>query len=170
MHVSATPPVPMPTLRRWLRPRLPAVEQLRLGINADLAGVGPIQLPEALLAGSGSALPHLPHQPLPLTVLSLGWRGVVHFTPRSLAQLPALRTLAFWDTHLRVTEPLPAPTEGGQPLPPLTNFALDGGSLRIQREAIDAAWLPSTVTSLKLCQCGLYGLRGTLLGVPHLKW
>ena len=145
------------------------MEALSLCTNADLAGVGPIQLPEALLAGSGSALLHRPHRPLPLTRLVLGWHGAVHFSPRSLVQLPALRTLAFWDTTLQVTDPLPAPAEGGAPLPPLTSFTLDGGQLRLDPGALGAAWLPPTVTSLKLCQCGLHGLIHLLNGLPHLR-
>lgn len=154
-------------LCRWLRPRLPAVEELQLFMTVSVAEAAPVALLGQLLAGSGAGLLHYP--PLPLTRLVLLWPGAVDFDPGALVLLPALRSLTFFDTRLRVTGTLPGPTEqGGQPvvLPPLTDFEMDGGQL------LDAAkpWLPPTVTALKLCDCGLRALPQPLLNsLPHLR-
>lgn len=161
-----------PCQRRWLRPRLPAVEHLVLSMCSLLAHAAPVALLEELLAGSGTGLPHQP--PLPLARLTIGWAGPVDFSPSSLQKLPALRSLAFYGSRLRVIGPLlgAGAQQGGQggqlaPPPLLTNFTVNGGQLL---GASQGPWLPPSLTSLKLDECQLEGLPGRLLaGLPHLR-
>ena len=148
------------------------MEHLVLSMWAQLAHAAPVALLKELLAGSGAGLLHQP--PLPLARLTIGWAGPVDFSPNSLQKLPALRSLAFYGSQLRVTGPLlGAGAEqsgpGGQLAPPslLTNFTVDGGQLL---GALQGPWLPPSVTSLKLDGCQLEGLPGRLLaGLPHLR-
>ncbi len=155
-------------LRRWLRPRLPAVEHLYL--YAMGMRIASASLIDELLAGSSAGMAHQP--PLPLARLTLIWHGPVDFFPSVLARLPDLRALTFYDTRVRVAGPLLVAEHAGQPLPPLTDFTVDGGNLNCDEQGARAwlPWLPPTVTALKLSECNLRDLpNGLLRGLPRLR-
>ncbi|KAI7841155.1 hypothetical protein COHA_005121 [Chlorella ohadii] len=154
--------------RRWLRPRLPAVEHLYL--YAMGMRIAPVALIDELLAGSSAGMAH--HPPLPLAHLTLIWHGPVNYLPSVLARLPALRALTFYDTRVRVAGPLLVAEHAGEPLPPLTDFTVDGGNLNCDEQGARAwlPWLPPTVTALKLSECNLRDLpNGLLRGLPRLR-
>ncbi|PRW33171.1 small GTP-binding [Chlorella sorokiniana] len=160
--------------RRWLRPRLPAVEHLQLSMWTPLTHTAPVALLDELLAGSGAGLPHQP--PLPLARLTIPWLGAVDFHLSTLAHLPALRSVAFYDTRLRVFGGPLAPGEQaaqqGGPLPsqpPLTDFTVDGGQLHFDVQ-VQGGWLPLSVTALRLTECQLRDLpRGLLSSLTNLR-